>query len=151
MHTRYTTVHTAIHMRLFVSAGWHLAHVAYPQYLSSWSLQADGDRDNSHQYYKSAATKLKNAVQHINAEKDSEFVLNLGDIIDGNASLEATVQDLETVASEFDKCVRCTLAEVLHASSVTQHHAGPVLQCTESAVLNSFCRSNDLACLCSRF
>ena len=97
-------------------------------FYSGRSVQADGDRDNSHQYYKSAATKLGKAVKHINAEKDSlEFVLNLGDIIDGNASLEATVQDLEVVAAEFDKCV-CSNFEALHASLVMRHHEGSAMQ-----------------------
>lgn len=69
-------------------------------------VQADGDDDDAHQYYKAAAVKLKNAIDHINAEKDSlEFVLTLGDIIDGNASLQKTVADLDVIASEFDRCV----------------------------------------------
>lgn len=78
-------------------------------------LQADGHRDDSHQYYKSAAVKLKHAIEHINAAKDSlDFVLTLGDCIDGNCTLQATAQDLEVVASEFDRCVRYT-PQLVHA------------------------------------
>lgn len=70
-------------------------------------FQPDGHRDSSHQYYKSSAVKLKRAIEHINAEKDSiEFVLNLGDIIDGNTSQQETTQDLEVIGAEFDRCVR---------------------------------------------
>ena len=69
-------------------------------------LQPDGHRDDSHQHYKASAVKLKHAIDHINAEKDNvEFVLNMGDIIDGNATQQATTEDLEVIGAEFDRCV----------------------------------------------
>lgn len=71
-------------------------------------VQADGNVDNAVQQYSGSAAKLREAVETFNSnEGQVDFVLNLGDIIDGNATEELIHQDLEVVAKTFSSLV-CT-------------------------------------------
>jgi hypothetical protein len=66
--------------------------------------QANGAAEGRTQFYQSAPQKLRNAVSHFNSDAGLACVLSLGDAIDGNTTLQQTMDELETVALEFDKC-----------------------------------------------
>ncbi|XP_024533152.1 manganese-dependent ADP-ribose/CDP-alcohol diphosphatase-like isoform X1 [Selaginella moellendorffii] len=54
--------------------------------------------------YREAPQKLSKAVMHFNSRRSElEFVLSLGDIIDGNVSPEKTTEDFETILAELQK------------------------------------------------
>jgi len=48
-------------------------------------------------YFRNALNVLSNAVDHFNREKDLDFVVQLGDIIDGNKTTDGSRADLQAV------------------------------------------------------
>jgi manganese-dependent ADP-ribose/CDP-alcohol diphosphatase len=65
--------------------------------------QDNGTAEARTQYYRSAPQRLQRAIEHFNAEPDLACVLSLGDAIDGNTTLAQTLEELESVAHEFDQ------------------------------------------------
>lgn len=62
--------------------------------------QEAGSTEDRTQHYREAVQRLSAAVQHWNIHKDSlQFVLNLGDIIDGQDNPASTQADFDRVSA----------------------------------------------------
>ena len=72
-------------------------------------LQEDSHSEDRTQYLRAAADKLELAVDEwLSQRHELSFLLTLGDVIDGNATLRQSIEDLERITTVLDRLVRTT-------------------------------------------